>query len=550
MRSANDKINEPINNQVSAAPQKLISNAVKAMRMNDFQKAVTITEEIIAAEPDHPGAHAVQFSSLFKARRFEEARQIGGKAAELNPKSVFILNNQACLQLEAKQPAAAATLLKSLVDQFGERSQWLYNLALAQRMVGNFDYSIAIFKRTLDHQPDHDRAAFQLAECLNLMGFKEDALQALDYVRLLRNKHAPSHSNFIHHSVANNQLSKLGLKQELRLWEERFIPQENRYPNSQIEQADKLRIGFLIGVVPSNWLEASIAPLINHMASGGDQIVVYWHDEKQRTDLFSKQVNVVYSPGFSDADFARQVRADHIDIMVDVCGMRRGSRQRALGLQLASKVVGWLAHEGLYATPLVTPLEGKLGLRRFFVSKGLQPKTSPMPANTLCAVGCRYGLSHNVISVWAEILHELPEWNLHFDSNSALINAPLIQRFITLGIEQDRLLFDHKLAINKGTIVLDNFIENDPIAASNAIGNGGILVALEGELFPARQNSALLEQLGRPEWIAANQSDYINRVIALADGAQIEPIDEQSFNQSGIRDLAGFSKIFKEALLC
>jgi len=125
MRSAKDKINEPMNNQVTAAPQNRLSDAVNAMRVNDFQKAVIITEEIIASEPNHSGAHAVQFSSLFKARKFEQARQIGSKAAQLNPKSVFILNNQACLQLEAKQPAAAATLLKSLVDQFGGwHSEW------------------------------------------------------------------------------------------------------------------------------------------------------------------------------------------------------------------------------------------------------------------------------------------------------------------------------------------------------------------------------------------------------------------------------------------
>jgi len=210
--------------------RRQVSEAVAAMRVNSYDEAVAITQEIIAAKPDHPGAHAVQFSSLFKAKRFEEARQMGSAAARLNPESIFILNNQACLQLEAKQPASAAVLLKSLVNQFGERSQWLYNLALAQRMVGNYDYSVATFRRTLEHQPDHDRAAFQLAECLKVMGQKEEALRAFDYVRLLRNKHAASHSNYIHHAVANGSIDKHGLKQELRLWEQRFIPSNSRYP--------------------------------------------------------------------------------------------------------------------------------------------------------------------------------------------------------------------------------------------------------------------------------------------------------------------------------
>jgi len=529
--------------------RRQVSEAVAAMRVNSYDEAVAITQEIIAAKPDHPGAHAVQFSSLFKAKRFEEARQMGSAAARLNPESIFILNNQACLQLEAKQPASAAVLLKSLVNQFGERSQWLYNLALAQRMVGNYDYSVATFRRTLEHQPDHDRAAFQLAECLNVMGQKEEALRAFDYVRLLRNKHAASHSNYIHHAVANGSIDKHGLKQELRLWEQRFIPSDSRYPEIAILDPDRTRIGFLVGVVPSHWLEASIAPLINQLANSNDHLFVYWHDEKLRNDVFSDQVAVIHSPGFSDADFARRVRADRVDVLIDVCGMRRGSRQRPLGLQLAHKEYGWLAHEGVYATPRVALLEEKLGAQRFFVSKKRAIKPTPMPQKTLSGIGCRYGLSHHVIKVWAEILAKLPDWNLHLDSASILVNKPLTKHFHSLGIEQNRLLFDPNLTIGQGTIVLDNFIENDPIAAGNAVGNGGVLVALRGELFPAQQNSALLEQIDRPKWIATNQADYMNRVIALTNGARLDPLDKLSFNNSGIRDLVGYAKRFRRALL-
>jgi len=238
-----------------------------------------------------------------------------------------------------------------------------------------------------------------------------------------------------------------------------------------------------------------------------------------------------------------------VDVLIDVCGMRRGSRQRPLGLQLAHKEYGWLAHEGVYATPRVALLEEKLGAQRFFVSKKRAIKPTPMPQKTLSGIGCRYGLSHHVIKVWAEILAKLPDWNLHLDSASILVNIPLTKHFHSLGIEQNRLLFDPNLTIGQGTIVLDNFIENDPIAAGNAVGNGGVLVALRGELFPAQQNSALLEQIDRPKWIATNQADYMNRVIALTNGARLDPLDKLSFNNSGIRDLVGYAKRFRRALL-
>ena len=157
--------------------RKLFSKSVDALRASRHEEALLLTAQIIALQADHAGAHAVQFSSLFKSNQFERARGMGRQAAKLNPRSVFILNNQACLQLEAKQPAAAAGLLKSLIDQYGEKAQWLYNLALAQRMVGNYDYAIDMFRRTLDHEPRHDFAAYQLADCLSFIGDSEQAIR-------------------------------------------------------------------------------------------------------------------------------------------------------------------------------------------------------------------------------------------------------------------------------------------------------------------------------------------------------------------------------------
>ena len=94
---------------------ELTAEAIKALREDRHNDAIELSQEIIDRKEDHAGAHAVQFSSLFKTNQFDQARKIGAYAAELNPNSVFILNNQACLQLEAKQPAAAAGFLPFVV---------------------------------------------------------------------------------------------------------------------------------------------------------------------------------------------------------------------------------------------------------------------------------------------------------------------------------------------------------------------------------------------------------------------------------------------------
>ena len=521
--------------------------SIRALRQSHHDQAVEISEEILEQEPDHAGAHAVRFSSLFKSKNFEQARRFGGRAAQLNPTSVFILNNQACLQLEAKQPASAAGLLKSLIDQFGERAQWLYNLALAQRMVGNYNYAITKFRRTLDFQPDHDRAAFQLADCLQKVGRHEEALQAYAYVRLLRSKHAPTHSNFIRAAVANNSLSKSDLSQELVLWQDRFIPKDKRYTVDQPSNALTMKVGFLIGVIPHRWLVSMVAPLINEMAKSDDEITIYWHGERKIIREFDSQINIVDSAGLSDADFARQVRIDEIDVMIDVCGMRLGSRQRVLGLHLAARQFGWLAHEGRYATPLVAVLDDKLDAQRFFVEPR-QSTAKPVSKDTMVGINTQRGLAYEVTKTWAYILCQLPNWKLHLDTQAEDIISLLQHQFSELGVTEDRLIFDTSLAATERTIVLDNFVENDPVTASYALEAGGILVALNGPLFPAQQNAALLAQVEKADWICQSVPDYVKRAISLADGAPAEPLDKDQIDMSRIRNIQTFATHFRHTI--
>jgi len=509
----------------------LTSQAIRALRSSKHDEAVEITTEIIERDDAHASAHAIQFSSLFKSKKFEQARRMGGLAAQLNPKSVFILNNQACLQLEAKQPAAAAGLLKSLIDQFGERGQWLYNLALAQRMVGNFEYAIKIFRRTLDHQPEHDRAAFQLADCLKVVGHHEEAVNAFDYVRLLRSKHAPTHSNFIHHSANNNNFTQSDLDQELALWLERFIPKDKRYNVDQPSDALKLNIGFTIGA----------------LGLGKDSVSAYWHNENDASELFEEQVDVIAATLMSDADFARKVRADDIDVMVDVCGMRIGARQRSLGLHLCGRQFGWLAHEGAYATPLVSIIEDKLSTQRFYIQPN-ESRPTPVSKNVVVGIGSKSGLPYEVIKSWAHIMHQLEGHSLLLDAGDQHVIKLLKERFKALGVTNDRLIFDTSKGPGEGSIVLDNFVSNEIVSASHALEAGGILVALKGPLFPAQQTAALLEQVERGDWLCGSTAEYVQRAISLADGALADPLSAEDFEMSRVRNIQTFVTLFRNTI--
>ncbi len=535
-------------NAFNALPiKKLMRQAVRDMRASNHDSCVEITTEIIEREPDHAGAHAIQFSALFKAQRFEQARRMGTTAAQLNPKSVFVLNNQACLQLEANQPAAAAGLLKSLIDQYGERGQWLYNLALAQRMVGNFDYAIQTFSRTLDFEETHDKAAFQLADCQALTGNHEQAVRSFAYVRLLRDKHAPSHSNYLHHAVSNGQITQQDLKLELALWQDRFTPTENHYETSPIKDIRAIKIGFSLGKLPTDWLTMLITPLINGLAKGPDTITVYWHDEALNPKLFKQNVTIIQSANLTDADFARQVRDDAIDVMIDVCGMRMGCRQRVLGLQVAPKQYGWLAHEGHYASSRVTVLDLPYALER----NDKPSHGNPIPHKVFAALGCHRGLSAQVIANWANLLHELPAWKLLIPCRNQLISKNLIRRFEKLNINRSRLIVDAdgSMKLNENTIALDNFIENDPVAVMSALDQGATIVALNGELYPAQHTARLFRQCGLDDQLNSSPASYKQHALDLAHSMDAETFLPSKVDRTHITDINRFINIFRKAIV-
>ena len=532
--------------------KKLYSRSVRALRTSNHSDALLLTQEIIERQADHPGAHAVQFSSLFKSKKFELARLIGNQAAELNPKSVFILNNQACLELEKNNPAPAAHLLNSLIEQYGERAQWVHNLAIAYDLSGQYEKAISLFRKTLDQEPTHTKAARQLAECLEKVGHFEEATQAYDYYRTINNSEAISHSQFIHCAAISDNISTISLEQELALWGDKFIPKNKHYDIEDISNKKQITIGFISTNLNYDWLKKIVIPVANKLAEKGDRIVFY-----QQGNLLALNENItnVNANTLSDANFARKVRSDEVDVLIDVCGMAKGNRQRALGLQLASKQYSWLAHEGVFATPLINSLDQLLD-QVFITPANDTDSSEPWPEKTFAGLAGHHGLSYSVIKTWAAVLRYCPEWSLNIktqsDSTSSAqqeqIEKLLWQRFSAAGVDRSRVTFNNQLQHDQTTIVLDNFVHNDPVELSESLLSGASVVSLEGKLFPAQHSAQLMRQFGIQEHLCENPFHFSQHATALALGKkEMHGIKNSKKHQSELNNVDAFvAKLRKE----
>lgn len=529
----------------------LLSNAASAFLDQQYDEAIEFSQELLKRSPDHPSANAIAFSSYFKSQRFKEARQMGGRAARLNPKAESILNNQACLQLDAKQAHEAAKLWQTLTDLHGEKPHWLYNLGLALRMETKFEESILKFQRTLDLEPRHDKAVFQLLELYRHIGKIEKATIKSNYLRLLRPAHAPSHSEYIHQAVSSNLISKDDLIQETLLWNNRFIPQPKNLNISPIQNRTALRLGFIIGQLPHSWWQTMIRPLISQLQEQ-DHISVYWCDSQNSKSYLTESTKFLNCTNLSDFQIAENIRDDKIDILIDVCGMRRGCQQTILGLQLVTKQFGWLAHEGAYAARGVMLIEDFLGYQQFCIasSKALTLGISAYNQKTLYGINCENGLCDATVYTWAQILLQLDSWIVHLDATQIEVKEELIRKFSLYQIDSSRLNFDKQKLSGKGDLVLENLSYNNVINSFAAISRGSTVIAFVGELFPAQRSAALLKQLSCEAWIAHNQAEYVELVLKMTSGSTpSNGIEKKQIKDSKVENIKDFAKGFRECLL-
>jgi predicted O-linked N-acetylglucosamine transferase (SPINDLY family) len=92
------------------------------------------------------------------------------------------------------------------------------------------------------------------------------------------------------------------------------------------------------------------------------------------------------------------------------------------------------------------------------------------------------------------------------------------------GVSADRLILcsdelsvaAHQSLYHGVDIALDSFPYNGTTTTCEALWMGVLVVTLAGQTHVSRVSASLLTHLGRPEWIAHSEGEYIEKCVALA----------------------------------
>jgi len=497
----------------------------------------------------------------FGAGRLEEAADLYRRLLAQDATAADLWNNLGVILSELRRPAEAAAALRAALmlrpdydkpwvglgseaygdDRLSEAVRcWIrairlepqqgaglwFNLGVTRQMRGEAVGAAAAFDRAEALMPDDPRVASQRLLCLNYLDLSGERLLA-----------------------------------EHRRFGERFEDRGGSgspRPHANRPDPDKrLRIGYLSVEFREHLGAYFLTPLFETASRSQFEIVCYSilpvaHGDAH-TARFKAQADGWRDVGHLDDEaLAAQIRADGIDILVDLAGHSGLNRLPMLARRPAPVQVTWLGYPngtGMTSVDyrIVDPVSDPVGPTDAHAVETLirlpapflcfrpppsAPPVVPLPAGATGTV--TFGsfnklskITDGTIALWAEVLRRVPDARLLLkdrplsDPGTA---AAMKARFAAAGIDPARLdlvgfirdAAGHLAAYNRIDIALDPHPYNGTITTCDTLWMGAPLVTLAGSRHAARVGASLMTAIGLPELVAPTPDRYAAIAAGLA----------------------------------
>jgi predicted O-linked N-acetylglucosamine transferase (SPINDLY family) len=252
----------------------------------------------------------------------------------------------------------------------------------------------------------------------------------------------------------------------------------------------------------------------------------------------------------SDEQAARLIRADEVDILIDLNGLTQGSRLQVLRWRPAPVQATYLGFIGpvplpeldyLFCDDYVIPqsnagdyLPAPLAIAANYQANDSKreigaPTTRAacgLPASgfVFCCFSNHYKITPAMFGCWMAILSQTDDALLWLISDNQWSRAALLRHAEAAGVDPARLIFagrvgpaDYMSRLAVADLFLDTFPYNAGTIASDAIRMGLPLLTRTGEAFASRMAARLLTGVGADAGIAMDDGSYIATAVRLAN---------------------------------
>lgn len=490
------------------------------------------------------------------AGRFAEAEQAYFKGLRIDPNNGPITANHGVMAAQQGQFLAAIQRLeRSLLFDDKNSTTW-YNYSLALLEVERPDEALKAINRSINLVESAD--AF-CAKGMILTACAKAAEACEAYEAAIAKPFEPPYStremvgfNSVFVRTLKNTTPEENYKAR-QVWYERFAYKGEKKPHANDRVPDrKLRIGYVGGDFKMHSAAFIFGKVILYHERNAYDPYCYMtmpaSTDDSQTKRFMEKTNWRDISAKNDEEAEAMIRADGIDILVDLSGHTGGNRLPLFTRKPAPvQIHAWgFAHgsgcpeiDYFFADPYSIPEEE----RKFFAEKIWdiscvvayeppnynQPSASPPPVGrdgifTFGVFGRFEKYSPQSLEAWHKILLRTP--------NSRLIVKDLgmrrpyaIKRIreVMHDVDPKRILFmqdcshpEQFLIYQNVDLVLDTFPHTGGVTALEILYMGVPVITLYNGQVGGRTTATALHIMGRDNWVAKSIDDYASKAVKLA----------------------------------
>jgi len=521
-------------------------------RLGRLGEAVAACEQALALKPDLAEAHNNLGNALREQGKPVEATFHFEQALVRRPDWAELHNNLAiALQELGRITEAIGQYERALSLQPGLAEVHL-NLANAYALCGRTSDAVAGLERALALKPDYPEALVQLAhlksELCDWQDYEADSARVLKIMR----RHpgvVPPFNLLTQPSTLAEQLFCA------RRWSERIA--RKRFPTFAHDRsvaAPKIRLGYLSADFRDHPVAYAITETIERHDRARFEVLGYSSgpddDSQIHRRLEAAFDRFTYFSNVGNDEAARKIRADAINILIDLTGYTRHARAQILASRPAPIQVSFLGFLGtmgadfidyIVADDFIAPAQHQpfYSERLVHLPGGWWPAeihweiaeeaparaayALPEDAFVFCCFNASYKIGPAIFDLWMRLLSELPNSVLWLGSTDGIARDNLRRAALNRGVGVGRLVFapaepmDHYLARHRlADLFLDTLPYNAVGTAYHALLAGLPVLTCAGETFAGRTAGSMLRAIGLSELITTSPEEYERLAVRLA----------------------------------
>lgn len=522
----------------------------------EWDQARGCYERALACAPHFAPAH-FELGNVLRQLGFAlEAIDAYRCALALEPALPAAWRNLGTLQQEIGEYRDALASYEKALELEPRAPEVHVNLATLNRIFSRMEAAFAHARRALELDPGFAAAHNNLGALHMDIGEHRDAEASFRRALEAQPDNAQWRSNLCMLGNYCDHLGPAELLAEHAAYGRLFAPAPA--PRAAARLPARLRVGYVSPDLRHHSVAHFVEPLLEHHDRSAFEVLAYYtHRSGDDVTLRLRELcdEWVEAPLMSPQELAARVRADGIDLLVDLSGHTAGNRLAAFALRPAPVQLTWLGYvstTGLraidyritdrwidpagyeaHSTERLLRLDG---CSLCYRPPAASPEVAPLPA--LARGHVTFGsfngvvkLSGRCIALWARLLHAVPGARLLVKSRTlddAFVRARVAARFAAAGIEAARLELrggqaetrSHLEQYAEVDIALDPLPYNGVTTTCEALWMGVPTLSLAGTTHAGRFGRSLLSAAGVPELSPASEAGFVAIGTMLAADLQ------------------------------